>query len=65
MSIHPSASIIISITPLRPLQVWRGKLHQHAALAALAAGIMLIIGAPGARAKAGCAIYAGGAPVMV
>jgi hemolysin III len=39
--------------------VWRGVLHQHAAGAALAGGIMLIIGAPGGRAKAGCAVYAG------
>lgn len=40
--------------------VWRGVLHQHAAGAALAAGFMLVIGAPGGRAKAGCAVYAGG-----
>jgi hypothetical protein len=39
--------------------VWRGVLHQHAAGAALAGGIMLIIGAPSGRAKAGCAVYAG------
>lgn len=39
--------------------VWRGVLHQHAAGAALAGGVMLIIGAPGGRAKAGCAVYAG------
>lgn len=38
---------------------FRGVLHQHACLAALTAGIMLVVSAPGARAKAGCAIYAG------
>ena len=45
--------------------VWRGVLHQHAAGAALAGGIMLIIGAPGGRAKAGCAVYAGVAAVYL
>lgn len=39
--------------------LWRGVLHQHAALAALTAGIMLVISAPGPRAKIGCGIYAG------
>ena len=59
-SISISTSTSMSVASLRPLQVWRGKLHQHAALAALAAGIMLVVSAPGVRAKAGCAIYAGG-----
>ncbi len=37
----------------------RGVLHQHMALAALTAGIMLVATAPGKRAKIGCGIYAG------
>lgn len=37
----------------------RGVLHQHMALAALTAGIMLVATAPGTRAKIGCGIYAG------
>ena len=42
--------------------VWRGVMHQHAAGAALGAGLVLVAGAPGLRAKIGCAIYAGKAP---
>mmetsp|Transcript_7940 Transcript_7940/g.23439 ORF Transcript_7940/g.23439 Transcript_7940/m.23439 type:complete len:289 (+) Transcript_7940:465-1331(+) len=37
---------------------WRGVMHQHAALAALTAGIVLVASAPTARAKIGCGIYA-------
>lgn len=38
---------------------WRGRLHQHAVLASLAAGIVLVASAPTSRAKIGCGVYAG------
>ena len=37
----------------------RGVSHAHALFAALAAGIMLILAAPGRREKLACAAYVG------